>query len=246
MKKLCSCLIILTFFIACTNDTDLPKGEITPLGYTEPDASALKVNKTVSEAPANMDNPYDIAGRLHNELFSEYYSGTVLPTTVIGICTRIKVVADANAEFVSLKTPLSKDAQIQKVQYILNHPNTCVTDIVNDTGMSFYGKSSVNAFAVTALILLQSQYKVFYDFVCEYEANVLEDPMLTANEKRLILTATSITRYSVYKARKKPKKNTDADWTIFIANITGGIYGAQYDMTEAVTTALSAGIIQNQ
>lgn len=115
--------------------------------------------------------------------------------------------------------------------------------------MSVEGKASIAIFIDSMLLLSKKEddYASFYAFVCDYENSTTTDSQLTAEDKRIILTTTSIVRHSVHKPKKKkkPKKNTDMDWTIWIANAVGGTHGANTDMFDAILTAATAGIAQN-
>ena len=86
---------------------------------------------------------------------------------------------------------------------------------------------------------------VLSDFVIKYENAVIANPAFTTNDKKVMLITTSIARHSTYMARKKPKKNTDPDWIIFVGNIIAGTEGSEDGAAKAVTMALVTGIAQN-
>jgi hypothetical protein len=244
MKNLILCLTILFFLNSCSNEDDRAA---TSADASQHASTTDMMNRLGDLYPVNSDNPYDYTGVLHNEILSAYYEESNLPNDVAGIADRVKKVAELNPGFTNLKDSLARDTQIAKVEDILSHPNTCVSDIIADTGMSPNGKSSLNAFIVTAVILSQPdiEYSALYDFICKYESDIIADPLLTERDKRVILITASITRCSVHMKKKRPKKNTDPDWTVLIANMVGGSYGADYGSVEAIRTALTAGIAQN-
>lgn len=113
--------------------------------------------------------------------------------------------------------------------------------------MSAAAKSSLTDFVNSFIVLFDNEYncEVLYQAVVDYETIVLKDSLLTAKDKRIILTTTSIARHSAYLARKKPKKNTDPDWTILVVNIVAAADGAEYGLAESVTEGLVAGIASN-
>ena len=245
MKNFILCLAVLFFLVSCSNDTEPATSPVDALHL--PTTSDVTMNRLGDLYPVNSDNPYDYAGIIHNEILSAYYEGSNLPTDLAGVAERLKKTAELNDNFMNIKEPLARDTQLTKVDYILTHPNTCINDIIAETGMSTYGKSSLNAFIVTAIILEQPDidYSVLYDFVCKFEGDIIANPMLTEGDKRVILITSSITRCSVYMKKKRPKKNTDPEWDMFIANRIGGAYGANFGSAEAIRTALTAGIAQN-
>lgn len=114
--------------------------------------------------------------------------------------------------------------------------------------MTAAGKVSLDSFVNSLLSLLDKEDNcdVFYDFVVNYEATIINNPLLTERDKRIILTTSSIARHTTYRAMKRPKKNTDPDWDLLIGNIMGGTDGAIYNRAEAITMALVTGIAQNQ
>jgi hypothetical protein len=157
-----------------------------------------------------------MAEKVHNEIFYSYYDSSSLPTGLTAIRDRVNMVANANSGFIECKGSLYHGVQLSKVQSILNNPGNCINDVLSGTGMSILGRVSLSTFTtgILSLTAKTEEYKEIYDSICNYEAAVLTDPLLTARGKRVILITTSIARHSIYCAKKKPKKNTDPDWTI--------------------------------
>ena len=60
------------------------------------------------------------------------------------------------------------------------------------------------------------------------------------------MTSTSILRFSAYRAKKKPKKNTDPDWLIWVTHVYGAEEGAEENEAKAIVTALVTGIVSNK
>lgn len=237
MRNFYSFLIIMIFFISCTNEIDLPK------------TSTFSSNeRSVLEMPANSDNPYDEAGRLHTELFEAYYASDTLPTTIPDIAGRVELLASNNSELSGLITIGYDAISADRIQYILSHTNISVTEIIDATGMTTEAKLSLGNFINTLSLLFEKEEsgEVLYNFVADYEAVVLNDSLLTENDKRIILTTSSIVRYSSYRVLKRPKKSTDPDWILMTSHIIAATDGARYGAAEAITRALATGIAENQ
>lgn len=247
MKNLCSCLLVLILLNSCSDDTGINATEDQSAVTAQPEAASTIAYRLAGEMPANSDNSYDIAGKVHNEIFYSYYDSSSLPTSLTAIRDRVNLFANANSGFIECKGSLYHGVQLSKVQSILNNPGSCINDVLTSTGMSILGKVSLSTFTtgILSLTAKTEEYKEIYDSICNYETAVLADPLLTARDKRVILITTSIARHSIYCAKKKPKKNTDPDWTIFIGNIMAGTYGGDSDVAEAIETALVTGIAQN-
>jgi len=85
MKFYYLCLIILPFFISCSDATNL--------NVSESSHSASKFSsyakETVDTLPFNKSNPYDAAGQLQNELLELYYVDSILPSTVSEIAAKV-------------------------------------------------------------------------------------------------------------------------------------------------------------
>lgn len=237
MKNLYSCLIILTFFASCNNDTD-----IVPQGETN------NANRTTNELlPINNYNPYDEAGQLHDELFETYYASENLPSSISEIANRVETIANNNIRFNGIKSSTYHAVSSERVQYILDHQSTCVTDVISASSMTAKAKLSLSTFINSLIVVFDTETNcdVLYQFVADYETIIINDSLLTSKDKQIMLTTTSIARHSAYLAKKKPKKNTDPDWTVLVTNVIAATDGAAYGMAESVTEALVTGIAQN-
>jgi hypothetical protein len=54
--------------------------------------------------PENALNPYDIAGRLHNDIADKYYTNIVLPKSIPEIIDLVEIEANANQDFIAIKS----------------------------------------------------------------------------------------------------------------------------------------------
>lgn len=238
MKTIYSCLFILTFFISCDTTSDSKSEGIINRELT---------NRTSNELPGYNANPYDEAGWVHNELFESYYESSSKPTSISGIISRVETLADFNSNFSKIKTSNYHTVSPERINYILEHKSTCVADIIDNSTLTAKGKLSLSNFinSLTLTFDHESSCDVLYTFVVNYEKTVLEDSILPARDKQIILTTTAVARHSSYLAKKKPKKNTDPDWTILVGNVIAAADGAEYGIAESVTEGLVAGIASN-
>lgn len=245
MKNIHRYLILFTFFSAslfglasCDSDATAAQAEENTI------FSSRKSNLL----PGNNDNPYDDAGWLHTELYEAYYETGNTGGTVSEVVTEVQKLADSNSSFNAIKNPDYNPVSAIEVQHLLDHPTTCVADAIAASSMTVPAQLSLQNFVNSYLLFYANQDSadVLYEYVIEYESLVLKALLLTETDKRILLTTTSIARHSTYQARKKPKKNTDPDWTIFVGNITAAIEGAEDGSAEAVMKALVTGIVQNR
>lgn len=226
-----------TGFVSCSSDSE----------NATFDKGNTMSSRLLTTSFKNDANPYDEVGSVYDELFDSYYTAGKLGGTVPQIITKVEAIADANANFNSLRGTVYRNVSNTRINYLLEHSTTCVNDVISSSSMSTAGKSSLTSFInfFTTYIVTEGDCEVIYQKVVNYENEVINNPLLTSNDKCIILTTTSVARYSVCRAKKKPKKNTDPDWTIFIGNIIASTEGAEYGSAEAVSMALVTGIAQN-
>lgn len=238
MKKVYSCLFILSFLISCDSDSATA---------TQGTVNTELLSRTAGELPGNDANKYDEAGWVHNELFESYYKSESQPTTLPEIIGKVEALADANSNFRLIKTTSYHPVSVERVTYILDHKSSCVSDIIAASGLSSGAKLSLATFINELLVKFdtESSCEALYQYVAAYENIVLSNSNFTAKDKQLILTTTAVARHSTYLAKKKPKKNTDPDWIIFVGNVIAAFDGAQYGQAESVTEALVVGIASN-
>lgn len=245
MKNIHSCKLIIAFFImlsigivSCSSDNETINSE--------------NVNSTfarqLTPLPGNDANPYDEIGWIYIELFDTYYANGNLGGTVSQIASKVQTIADANTHFAAIKGLAYRNVSISSVQYLLDHPTTCVNDVISASNMSVVGKSNLVSFINSFMIFLRTQNDcdIVYQKIVAYENEVLNNSLLTETDKRIIFTTTSISRHLTYRINKKPKKNTDPDWTVLIGNFMAATEGAGDGPDEALTMGLVTGIAQNQ
>lgn len=244
MKNSHSCTLFLAFFttslfglVSCSGDEDF---------NTENDSNDI-IHRIANELPGNASNPYDEAGWLHNELFETYYASVTLPRDISAIATKVETIAEANTGFKAIKGSAYLPVSTTRVQYIIDHRSTCITDVISASSMTAPAKLSLTNFISSLVVLFDSESNcdILYRFVVDYEDVILNDKSFSAKDMQIMLTTTSIARHVSYLAKKRPKKNTDPDWTILVTNVVAAADRAEYGMAESITTGLVAGIVQN-
>lgn len=242
MKFYYLCLLILPFFISCSDATNL--------NVSDASNSASKFSsydkETVDTLPFNKSNPYDDAGKIQNEVLERYYVDSILPTTVSGIAAKVSSLSVENSTFVSFGSSYAFSA-VERVTYITSHSDTCSAEIICNSLDTDVAKDSLADFITTVLSLCETEdeYEVIYDYIVAYEASVLKSDSFTERDKRVVLTTTSVARHSAYYRKKRPKKNKDPEWDLMVGNIIAATDGATSGIQESVMRALIVGIAQN-
>lgn len=238
MKKIYSCLLIMTFFASCADDENIAQ-ENTP---------ALSNRDGGDILPAYNANPHDNAGRIYDELFDAYYDGTSRTKEVDTVIAAVESIAKANTSFIGINGSVYLPLSTERVQYLADRSNGDIAAIVGTSGLSAAAKVSFSNFLISIVALYHSETDALtmYSAVIKYEETVLNSNLLTANDRRVILTTTSIIRYSSSRAKKKPKKNTDPYWIIFVGHVFGTEEGAEENEAKAIIEGLVTGIVSNK
>ncbi|UPT70985.1 MAG: hypothetical protein M0D53_00790 [Flavobacterium sp. JAD_PAG50586_2] len=238
MKNIYSCLIILTFFASCTQDEKAYQ-EIIPAMSNRGGGDIL---------PRYSANQYDNAGRIYDEIFDSYYDGTSRSTDVQSVIAEVESIANANASFESINALGYETLSTERVQYLASRTVSDIGGVIGASDLSATAKISFSNFLLSFVALYSSEIEAvkMYDAVVKYESTVIASNLFTENDKRIMLTTTSIVRHTSYRAKKKPKKNTDPDWLISVGHAFGTEEGAEENEAKAIVVALATGIVSNK
>jgi hypothetical protein len=199
-------------------------------------------------SPANTTNPYDSLGLVYYSLYDRYYSSGHIPSTITAVVDTLNMMVAKDSIF-HLIAPLSYQySGVHEVDALLNCNVSCQDGLL----ASYFSSPQAQADFIDFLddyetrCLGSSTFGDLYDYVVDYEDFVQHDTILTVGEKRLLLIATSIARYTAYAKKKKPKKNTDPEWALLVTNLYGAMDGATRTDADAVMEALVVGIMRNK
>ncbi len=199
--------------------------------------------------PGNNANAYDTAGQLHDALFEAYFSSIdQKQQSVVDVVQSITSLAHSNAHFVHLSDTSYVFDSFLRLEAVLKSPNVALTASIDlqieDPTIALLFKDFLTQFEVHCSS--EDDYAVLHAEVVAFEAHILSMPSLTTSDVAQILTTTSVLRYSVARRKKRPKKNTDPEWDLLIANMTGSLEGSSKNMQEAIVFSLVVGILENQ
>ena len=229
-------LVLLTF--SCTSDT-VNSEEIITRGTAE---KKLKKAQSLEETltAENPSNIYDLAGKLHNEILDVYLNENYQYYRIPLISQQICAIVNANTEFSFLNLD-DQPACLEKCQDIANDPQMKFDESIANSSLSNLAKVSFSDFMETLLFLEGANYETVHQFIVSYESGVMADAQFSDEDKRIILTTASITRYSLYyEGRRK-----DKDWESSVGNRAGAFMGAIDNLDSAVGRSLVIGIMAN-
>lgn len=246
MKNFYCCLALLGVLLSCTTDETFVATTAQPV----PDVWGFNSyrTRTTDTLPANEANPYDLAGALHLMLLSDYAATLEKPSDLAALQLLIAAIANDHPDYQSVAPAVPVPISSLWLSELAAGEYLFLSDVLMAPTMSPLGKKQLDHFAHALLEQYEAEaaYPVLHTSIVLYESEVLRDSTLTAADKRILLTTSSIARFSAYAARKRPKKNTDPDWDLLIANLAGAGEGASHDTGTAAVMALTAGIAANE
>ena len=240
MKKFILAILAFALLNSCSGDHEF--SEIDTNG-----TDLIRQERLGDILPQNSDNDFDVAGILHNEIAIQYYDRKTFPTTSAGIAALVDSIANSNNGFLSIKGSNYGGVPVQRVDFLLQPRDSCVSRVIKTSGLSSRAKLQLRGFVndLEDLIENEDSYPVIYSFITSFESAVMGDSLLSANDKEVVLTTTSIARHSAHMKKKKPKRPRDPDWDWLTANIMSGTDGAVDGTADAVTRAVVTGIADN-
>lgn len=243
MKTLTLWTIILTLFTSCSTENET---SISDDGQTN--ITSNTVLRKSGLYPENSNNLYDAAGQLYYAISDTYLlQGNVSVTTTETI-TQIESIANLNEEYVTLRPATYLSPTAARIDYILSNQQTTALNIIASSSMTANAKLSLSNFLTTLMIYrdLQKEYDLIYRLIVDYETAIIESNTLTANDKKIILTTTSVSRYGFYFASKHRRKPRDRDWDISWGHIIASTDGSEENTASAIVKSAVCGIITNK
>lgn len=231
MKNLKVWLLILPLFtMACSDEY---ADETTETAYKS------KSMKKSGIAPGNAANPYDSAGIIHNEILEILEDTDFNLMSIEDITILIDSVSAEHPALIPLAADTDLSSRVMQITAILNHSNP-LSGVLAESNLGVSVKVSFSTFLNSLLLVADSPYEDIHPIIVSYEAAVLNSTVFSADDKRIILTASSIARYSVAE-----KKRKDKDWETSVTNIVAAVSGAESNTTLGLKMAATVGICEN-
>jgi hypothetical protein len=243
MKNFLLALVILNvLMVSCTADPIETAENIDDTISGE--KSKEKTGRLVQNQPVeNSANSYDFAGKIHNEILDVYLAGNYQHYTIAGVSQQIELIAAQNSTLTSLNAGVNQPINAILIQEIINNPQTKLDQIIANSAMTVAAKNSLSGFMNDMLLWQNLSYEEIYGSIIAYESTVIGNVAFTIEDKRIILTTTSIIRYSTYYDLERK----DKDWDHSTGHRVAAISGAIDNSAEAIFRSLVTGImIHNQ
>lgn len=240
MKNISLGLVILPLLIiSCTTDTiDNADTGVSKVSGKKSEKGTRLMQTLTPENPANV---YDYVGKLHNDLLETYLAGNYQYSTISQISEQIEAISTANSDLTLLNLERGVPVNLEEIQEIVNNPEAKLDEVLANSSMTTAAKISLSSF-MNAALLWNEEYGVIYESIISYESAVMTNTNFSDEDKRIILTTSSIARYSLYYDKKPPY---DEDWGTSVGNRVGGVSGAIDNSFTAVSRSLITGIMIN-
>ena len=235
MKKISLWVIILSFPVLLTScSTD----EFT--GETEHTAELSEtVLKKSLPTPQNIENGYDNTGVLHNHILDIYLSANHNHTTIEEVNDEIQQLVYGFSGVVPLALGVNSiNSPVSQIMDIIDSPESSLSSIILESHLTNEAKINLTDFISSLLLLQDEAYEDKQQFIISYESSVIADTLLNNEDKRVILTTSSLIRYSLYYG----KDREDKDWETSVGNITAAVSGALDNSSVAIHMTLVTGI----
>ncbi len=189
--------------------------------------------------PNNIANPYDLAGSAHNAIL-ETLDNTDLDSLLIeDVAYLVDSILIVQTELAHLPAASALFTKITEITWLVNDEDA-IEDVLDLSPLGNSAQTSLGTFINSALLLGNAPYKDIYSMITGYEATVLSSAGFTNSEKQIILTTTSIIRYSLYR-----KKRKDKDWETNVGNIAATVSGAEEGTVMGLKMAVTVGVCIN-
>lgn len=241
MKNISLGLVILPLLIiSCTTDNfDTANSIDSKVSDKKSENGARLVQTLTPENPANV---YDYAGKLHNDLLETYLAGNYQYSTIAQISEQVHAIAAGSSDVVLLNLEPNLSDNFEEIQEIINNPEAKLEEAITNSSMTNAAKISLSSFMNAALLWKNEEYGAIYESIISYESAVMTNTNFSDEDKRIILTTSSIARYSLYYDKQPPY---DEDWGTSVGNRVGGVSGAIDNSFTAISRSLIIGIMIN-
>lgn len=196
--------------------------------------------KKTTTFPIGSENPYDEIGVLYNVLFDTYSTSENTADTIEDIAVEVNGLIAGYSNLGQITIPINTWFT-DWVEQIIYDPEHSLDIIVSEAGLPVKVKTKLDDLIGLASGVTTSNYQETLVDIISYEKGIITDVSLNLKEKEIILTVSSIVKYSLYDNGDRK----DKDWDLSVGNIVATVYGATYSRQDALLMGLTTKIFQN-
>lgn len=231
-------LFLVLSILSCSTDENFIDSQTnTTIKTTNND-----LERTVAFVAENKNNPFDYAGKTYNAILQEYDNHNFPSSNLQDVVERVESIANNLTDFIALK---NSNAYVHVKHETLANiigGNYLITYAFADSGLSPNGQDVLSNFIVNLKTQVEGQSKAtVHTFIMDFEDTLWQQTNLSTNDKKIILSTTSILRY----ANAESKNGNIDDWIRIKTRITATLSSIAQNTAEGVLNAAVIGALQN-
>lgn len=232
MKQIKLWLAILPFaVIACSDETTEGKIE-------NANPSKASTEKTTGPSnPSNPENPYDAAGNFYSKILDILDTDGLELNSVEHAAAMIDSIADTFPELDGMANDAVLHQRIHQLNSIVASEAT-MDDILLSSILGQEARTSLMQLENLFTLHADDPYQTLYAQIVSYEQDVQANSSLSAGDKQILLTTSSVVRYSTERKRK------DKDWETSVTRIAQTVFASEQNVVLGLKMAAAVGICQ--
>lgn len=204
MKNYLLCAVLLFLAISCSTESDYEHSQNV-------DSKEIAL-RTSSQIPKNKTNPFDARGKEYLDLLTIYLKNNKVPNSINELTDRTQFLLKNYGEAGFLiKTNTTFTAKQAALLMGFEKP---LIDLIESCNVTPEVKHYLINFFQALLAQEGQEYGKLYNYIVSFENGILQSNTLNDDEKKTILTISSISTYALYI----DPKHKDRDWEISVAN----------------------------
>jgi len=201
------------------------------------------LERTVGCVAENKNNPFDYTGKTYNSILQAYANENFSSANPQDVLERVESIANNLPEFTALKNNNAYvNANYETLADIISGDYS-IANALSDSGLSPNAQVVLTNFIVNLKSQVESQSTAtVHMFMMDFEDTLWQQTNLSTNDKKIILSTTSIIRYA---NAEKTNSDSDKKWSALRTQITATLSSIAQNSAEGVLNAAAIGLLQN-
>ncbi|WP_369616124.1 hypothetical protein [Flavobacterium sp. CFS9] len=229
MKNIKLWLAILPFFtIACSQEPLMANIENGQAAMT------MRENQADAENP---DNPYDAAGSFYSKILDIIDTDSLELNSVEHAAVLIDSIADTYPELDGMANDAVLHQRLHQITPIISS-DAELDDVLLSSILGTEARTSLLQLSELVELHAEDTYQELYALLVSYEQGIQGNSALSNSDKQILLTISSVVRYSTERKRK------DKDWETSVTKIAQTVFASDQNVVLGLKMAAAVGICQ--